>query len=126
MAKDKKIRNALKRSEVHRKDKKEKAQDKLKRRMETRKAERNGELGKELKAVSVSTREIAFRSRITRPGWRRTSLERRTTLESTILDHTLPQILQPFRQQPTERPRRRGRSTGLRKTRTSQRRATMV
>ena len=51
MAKDHKIQNAFKRSEVHRKDKRAKEQEKLKRRMETRKAER-AEGGEELKRVS--------------------------------------------------------------------------
>lgn len=50
MPKDNKIQNAFKRSEVHRKSKREKEQEKLKRRMETRKAER-GEGGAELKKV---------------------------------------------------------------------------
>lgn len=50
MAKDHKIQNAFKRSEMHRKDKRAKEQDKLKRRMETRKAEK-GEGGAELKKV---------------------------------------------------------------------------
>lgn len=36
MAREKKIRNAVKRGEVHRKDRREKAQEKLKRRMEVR------------------------------------------------------------------------------------------
>lgn len=53
MAKDHKIKNALKRGEVYQKDRKEKAQEKLKRRIEIRKAERNGEVGKELRAVSL-------------------------------------------------------------------------
>lgn len=52
MAKDHKIQNAFKRSEVHRKDKRAKEQAKLKRRMETRKAEK-GEGGEELKKVST-------------------------------------------------------------------------
>lgn len=52
MAKDHKIQNAFKRSEVHRKDKRAKEQAKLKRRMETRKAEK-GEGGEELKKVRL-------------------------------------------------------------------------
>lgn len=51
MVKSDKIANAFKRSEVHRKGKRDKEQEKLKRRMETRKAEA-GEGGEELKRVS--------------------------------------------------------------------------
>jgi len=50
MVKSDKIANAFKRSEVHRKGKRDKEQEKLKRRMETRKAEA-GEGGEELKRV---------------------------------------------------------------------------
>jgi ribosome production factor 1 len=52
MAPDKKIPNAIKRGEMHRKGKKEKAQIKLKRRMEIRKAEKEKGVGEELKRVS--------------------------------------------------------------------------
>lgn len=46
------IGNAMKRGEVHRKNKREKAQEKLKRRMEFRKAEKQkGGVGEELKKV---------------------------------------------------------------------------
>jgi hypothetical protein len=51
MVKDRKIGNAMKRSDEHRKDKRGKEQDKLKRRMATKKAEQ-GENGAELKRVS--------------------------------------------------------------------------
>lgn len=54
MPKDHKIQNAFKRSDEHRKSKREKEQEKLKRRMATRKAER-GEGGAELKKVGLST-----------------------------------------------------------------------
>lgn len=50
MVKSDKIANAFKRSEVHRKGKRDKEQEKLKRRMEIRKAEA-GEGGEELKRV---------------------------------------------------------------------------
>ena len=53
MVKSDKIANAFKRSEVHRKGKRDKEQEKLKRRMETRKAGA-GEGGDELKRVSLS------------------------------------------------------------------------
>jgi len=52
MVKSDKIANAFKRSEVHRKGKRDKEQEKLKRRMETRKAEA-GEGGEELKRVRL-------------------------------------------------------------------------
>ena len=52
MVKSDKIQNAFKRSEMHRKGKREKEQDKLKRRMEIRKAEK-GEGGAELKRVCL-------------------------------------------------------------------------
>jgi ribosome production factor 1 len=54
MVKSDKIANAFKRSEVHRKGKRDKEQEKLKRRMETRKAEA-GEGGEELKRVGLSS-----------------------------------------------------------------------
>ena len=50
MPKDRKIANAFKRSDVHRKEKRDKEQEKLKRRMDIRKAEQ-GEGGEELKRV---------------------------------------------------------------------------
>jgi ribosome production factor 1 len=53
MVKSDKIANAFKRSEVHRKGKRDKEQEKLKRRMEIRKQEA-GEGGEELKRVSLS------------------------------------------------------------------------
>ncbi|ORY31268.1 anticodon-binding protein [Naematelia encephala] len=49
MGRDNKIANAFKRSEVHRKSKREKAQEKLKRRMETKKAEKEKGTGEQLK-----------------------------------------------------------------------------
>jgi ribosome production factor 1 len=52
MVKEKKIANAFKRSEVHRKAKRDKEQEKLKRRMDIRKAEQ-GEGGAELKKVCL-------------------------------------------------------------------------
>jgi ribosome production factor 1 len=52
MVKEKKIANAFKRSEVHRKAKRDKEQEKLKRRMDIRKAEQ-GEGGEELKKVCL-------------------------------------------------------------------------
>jgi hypothetical protein len=49
------IGNAVKRGEVHRKNKREKAQEKLKRRMEFRKAEKQkGGIGEELKKVRTA------------------------------------------------------------------------
>ncbi|KAL7420862.1 Ribosome production factor 1 [Cryptotrichosporon argae] len=53
MGRDKKIQNAVKRSDVHRKSRREKEQSKLKRRMEIRKAER-GEGGEQLKAERLA------------------------------------------------------------------------
>jgi ribosome production factor 1 len=53
MPKDRKIANAFKRSDVHRKEKRDKEQEKLKRRMDIRKAEL-GEGGDELKRVCYS------------------------------------------------------------------------
>jgi ribosome production factor 1 len=53
MVKDRKIGNAMKRSDEHRKSKRGKEQDKLKRRMATKKAEQ-GEGGAELKRVCRS------------------------------------------------------------------------
>jgi ribosome production factor 1 len=52
MVREKKIGNAMKRSEVHRKNKREKEQEKLKRRMEIRKAEKEKGVGEERKKVS--------------------------------------------------------------------------
>ncbi|KAK1923228.1 putative nucleolar protein [Papiliotrema laurentii] len=49
MVREKKIGNAMKRSEVHRKNKREKEQEKLKRRMEIRKAEKEKGVGEERK-----------------------------------------------------------------------------
>jgi len=60
MVKSDKIANAFKRSEVHRKGKRDKEQEKLKRRMETRKAEA-GEGGEELKRVgSIPVISLSF------------------------------------------------------------------
>ncbi|KAJ9114414.1 hypothetical protein QFC20_001557 [Naganishia adeliensis] len=55
MAPDRNIANAMKRSEVFKKDKKQKRQAKLDRRLEQRKAERNGEEGAELKRQRLAT-----------------------------------------------------------------------
>lgn len=52
MAPPKKIYNAQKRSEVHRKSKREKGQEKLKRRMDIKKAEKEKGVGEELRKVS--------------------------------------------------------------------------
>ncbi|WRT70776.1 uncharacterized protein IL334_007775 [Kwoniella shivajii] len=54
MAKDKKIKNAFKRSEQHRKTKREKEQAKLARRMEVKKAEKDKENGAALKAERLA------------------------------------------------------------------------
>ena len=51
MGVDKKIGNAIKRSEVHRKAKREKEQEKLKRRMAIRKSEKEKGVGEERKRV---------------------------------------------------------------------------
>jgi len=52
MPREKKIMNAMKRSEVHRKEKREKEQAKLKRRMQIRKEEKEkGGVGEERKKV---------------------------------------------------------------------------
>jgi ribosome production factor 1 len=48
------IGNAMKRGDVHRKNRRDKAQAKLKRRMEIRKAEREKGIGEELRSVSPS------------------------------------------------------------------------
>ena len=53
MGKDKKIGNAMKRSEMHRKQKREKEQEKLKRRMQIRKAEKEKGVGEERKKVCL-------------------------------------------------------------------------
>ncbi|WVW80757.1 hypothetical protein I302_102743 [Kwoniella bestiolae CBS 10118] len=54
MARDKKIKNAFKRSDEHRKSKREKEQAKLARRMEIKKAEKNKENGAALKAERLA------------------------------------------------------------------------
>lgn len=53
MGRDKKIANAVKRGQVFNKTRREKAQDKLKRRMEQRKLEK-GEGGEEIRRVSCA------------------------------------------------------------------------
>ncbi|WWC72653.1 uncharacterized protein I206_106617 [Kwoniella pini CBS 10737] len=54
MARDKKIKNAFKRSDEHRKSKREKEQAKLARRLEIKKAEQNKENGAALKAARLA------------------------------------------------------------------------
>lgn len=72
MVKSDKIANAFKRSEVHRKGKRDKEQEKLKRRMDIRKQEA-GEGGEELKRVSPFSLSLLHDVQIAR---RRTPADR--------------------------------------------------
>lgn len=80
MVKDRKIGNAMKRSDEHRKSKRGKEQDKLKRRMEIKKAEK-GEGGAELKRVSTSI------SHDPRPKMRRRCADALATIGQECTDH---------------------------------------
>jgi len=91
MAPDHHIPNAMKRSEVHRKDKKEKAQAKLKKRMEQRKLERDPANGSALRAARLSTnvprtldntREYDSSSYLTADPTSATSLEARKRIQA--------------------------------------------
>ena len=98
--------NAMKRSEVHRKEKREKEQAKLKRRMQIRKDEKEkGGVGEERKKVRVTVGSL--RSRLmTRKDWRRISRGRSTTRVSTIRALTSPPTQKLCRPLPNEQPKR--------------------